>query len=133
MAAGMAMDNRRKFIDSLLGAELETALSLVHPECVIRHPPVPYGGERVGPEGFREILRALNDNFELEVEKTEQLLVDDYLIVRYWATFTHKKTGRSTSMTTAEFMRFEDGLIVEMDNYYKAPERVTALMTEVST
>jgi len=32
----------------------------------------------------------------------------------------------------AEFYRFEDGLVVEGDNYYKSPENVAALMQESS-
>jgi hypothetical protein len=128
----MGTDNRQKFIDSLLNNDFETALALIHPACVIRHPPgLPYGGVVFGPAGFQGILEALTSAFDLEVEKVETLVADDYLVVRFWAKFIHKQSGKFAEMTTAEFYRFEDGLVVEQDNYYKSPEKITEMMTEL--
>lgn len=124
---------KREFIDSMRRGDFEKTLSMIHPECIIRHPPgLPYGGDVIGPKGFRGILDALSSEFDLDVPKIEVLDVDDYLIVRFWATFIHKKSKKSTTMTTVEIYRFEDGLVVEQDNYYKAPERVTELMKDAS-
>jgi hypothetical protein len=128
----MPKDPRQEFIDALLVGDNDKAVSFIHPDCVTRHPPgLPYGGELHGPEGYLQLLNALNDNFELDLEKAEVLMVEnDHVLVRYWATMINRTTRNSTTQTVAELYRFENGLCVEQDNYYKAPERVTALMEE---
>lgn len=129
----MDRDPRLVFLDSMLNGDIETSLSFIHPDCIIRHPPgVSYGGDLIGPEGFRGLLGALFGAFDMDLERTESLLVDDYLIVRFWATFIHKESKKATTQTVAEFYRFQDGLVVEGDNYYKSPEVVAALMEESS-
>lgn len=133
MVIRVDVDPRQAFLDSMLSGDIETSLTFIHPDCIIRHPPgVSYGGDLVGPEGFRGLLGALFGAFDMDLEKTESLLVDEYLIVRFWATFIHKSSGKSETQTVAEFYRFEDGLVVEGDNYYKSPENVAALMQESS-
>ncbi|WP_408899775.1 nuclear transport factor 2 family protein (plasmid) [Nocardioides sp. R1-1] len=128
----MTTDPRREFVESLLGGDSEKAISFIHPECVTRHPPtLPYGGDLMGPEGYRQLQDALWSTFDLDLEKTDVRYVDDdHVLVRFWATFIHKVTRKTAKMTVAEIYRFEDGMCVEQDNYYKSPELVTALILE---
>ena len=80
---------------------------------------------------MKSIVNGLVANFDLELEKTETLMIgDDMVLQRFWATFVNKKTGKRAKMTVAEIYRFEDGLCVEQDNYYKSPEIVAEMMAE---
>ena len=58
-----------------------------------------------------------------------QFLADDDKVVLYYRlTFTERGSGESIEMPVAEVLSVRDGLIVELDVFYKDPSAVTALM-----
>ena len=127
----MSRDVRQHFVDLMMQWS-EEQYEYIHPDCIISHPPVlQYGGTKHGPAGIKSIVDALAANFDLEVEKTQTLLSgDDMVVQRFWVTFVNKKSGRRAQMTVAEIYRFEDGLCVEQDNFYKSPEIVAEMIAE---
>ncbi len=50
------------------------------------------------------------------------------IVSRFRLTFTACASGRTTEMSLVELYRVSDGLIVELDVYYKDPSAVTALL-----
>lgn len=66
---------------------------------------------------------------ELTPSPDMQYLVDDDNVVLYYRlTFTARASGKSVEMGVAEVLTVRDGLIVELDVYYKNPSAVTALL-----
>jgi hypothetical protein len=128
----MTKDVRQDFVDLIMQWS-EKQYDYIHPDCVISHPPVlQYGGTKTGPVGMKSIIDGLAANFDLEVEKTEtQLIGEDTVVQRFsGATFINKKSGKRATMNVVEIYRFEDGLCVEQDNFYKSPEIVAEMITE---
>ena len=58
-----------------------------------------------------------------------QYLVDgDKVVLYYRLTFTARASGKSVEMGVAEVFTVRDGLIAELDVYYKNPSAVVALL-----
>ncbi|SEO57689.1 nuclear transport factor 2 family protein [Trujillonella endophytica] len=128
----MTGDARQRFVDPQMQWS-EEQYDYIHPDCVISHPPVlQYGGTKNGPAGMKSIIDGLAANFELHVEKVEtQLFGDDLVVQRFLgATFVNRKSGRRATMNVVEIYRFDDGLCVEQDNFYKSPEIVAEMIAE---
>jgi len=127
----MAEDNRQRYVDLLLKWS-EEQYDYIHPDAVINHvPSLPYGGTKRGPAGIKAIVDGLAANFEVEQDKIETLLVgDDTVLVRFWVHLVNKKSGRREPLTVAEIYRFQDGLCVEQDIFYKTPEVVVDMLDE---
>ena len=90
---------------------------------------VPYSGEYHGPDGFFELYGKMKKAMELTPGKTVQyLLADDAVAIRGRLTFTSRASGKSVEMSLVEIYTVRDGLIVELDVYYKDPSAVTALL-----
>lgn len=128
----MPKDIRLQYID-LMMAFSEEQYKFIHPDCVISHPPVlQYGGTQTGPAGMKNIIDGLVANFDIEVDRTETHLIGDHTVLQLFldAKFVNKKSGKRTTMNVAEIYRFENGLCVEQDNFYKSPEIVAELIAE---
>lgn len=90
---------------------------------------VPYSGEYHGPDGFFELLGKMNDAMELSPGKTVQyLLGEDSVAIRGRLKFTARTSGKSAEMSLVEIYTVRDGLIAELDVYYKDPSAVAALL-----
>ncbi|ORA20611.1 hypothetical protein BST14_01070 [Mycobacterium arosiense ATCC BAA-1401 = DSM 45069] len=60
-----------------------------------------------------------------------QYLVDDdqeIVVLYYLLTFTAHASGESVEMKVAEVVSVRDGLIVELDVFYKNPSALTTLL-----
>ena len=94
-------------------------------------PSIQYGGTKRGPAGIKAIVDGLAANFVVEQDKIETLLVgDDKVLVQFWVHFVKKKSGRREPLAVAEVYRFEDGLCVEQDIYYRTPEVIVDMLNE---
>ena len=94
-------------------------------------PSIPYGGTQRGPAGIKAIVDGLARNFEVEQDRIETTLVgDDKVLVQFWVHFVNKKSGRREPLAVAEVYRFEDGLCVEQDIYYRTPEVIVDMLNE---
>lgn len=119
-----------KFVDAILGARLEDARRLLHDELVVHEAGgVPYTGDYHGPEAFFELLIKINESLELIPTPPMQFLsTDNTVAMRYRLTFTARATGESVEMGVVEVFTIRDGLIVELDVFYRDPTAVTALL-----
>jgi hypothetical protein len=120
-----------KFMNAIVDERLDDARSLLHDEFVVHEAGgVPYSGDYHGPRGFFELLMNINEVLELTPSPAIQyLLADDTVAMFYRLTFTARTTGESVEMGVVEVYSVRDGLIVELDVFYKDPSAVAALLT----
>ena len=129
----MTEDNRAlvvKFVSAVGEGRLDDARSLLHDEFVTHAAAgVPYSGEYRGPDRFFELLTKIYDVLEPTPSPDMQFLADDDKVVLYYRlTFTARASGERVEMSMAEVFTVHDGLIVELDVFYKDPLAVTALL-----
>jgi ketosteroid isomerase-like protein len=119
-----------KFVNANLEGRLDDSRSLLHDEFVVREAGgVPYSGDYHGPQGFFELFMKINDVLELTPDPAIQYLVaDDTVAMRYRLTFTSRASGKSVEMDVVEVFSIRDGLIVELDVFYRDPSAVKALL-----
>src|SRR5271168_3677152 len=128
MSVSKTEDVARALLDSMRSGDLAGALATITDDCVIRaSTALPWGGERVGQEGFSGILQTMGTLFAADIHSYEVFADGDVAIVRAQTTFTSRSTGQATPMAIAEIYRVQDGRIAEMDVYYKDPQVIGAL------
>jgi uncharacterized protein len=119
-----------KFAKAVVEARLDDARLLLHDDFVTHEAGgLPYSGEYHGAEGFFELLGKMNEGLELTLGHSVQfLLAENTAAMRSRVTFTSRASGNSVEMGLVEVYTVRDGLIVELDVYYKDPAAVTALL-----
>jgi hypothetical protein len=119
-----------QFSKALGEKDLDQACTLLHHDLVVHEAGgLPYSGEYHGPQGFRELLAKMNESMELTAGPvTRDCLSDDTVVSRFRLTFTARTSGESVEMGLVELYKVQDGLIIELDVYYKDPSAVTALL-----
>jgi ketosteroid isomerase-like protein len=119
-----------KFVDAFGDRRLDDALSLLHDEFVVHAAgDVPYSGDYVGPSGFLELITKMTEALELSPSPDMQFLADsDKVVLHYRLKFTARASGENAEMSLAEVFTVRDGLIVELDVFYKNPSDVKALL-----
>jgi ketosteroid isomerase-like protein len=76
---------------------------------------IPHAGRHVGVDALISVLRAIHIDFEQTNRALTGLLVDGGRVAaRRSVEWRHRGTGRRGRVDLADFVRFEDGLIVEM-------------------
>jgi ketosteroid isomerase-like protein len=119
-----------KFVDAIVNQRVDEALSLLHDEIVVHAAgDVPYSGDYRGPAELFELLTKISEVLELTPSPETQVLADgDKVMLHSRLTFTARASGESVEMGVAEVYTVRDGLIVELDVYYKNPSAVEALL-----
>jgi ketosteroid isomerase-like protein len=119
-----------RFMQAIVEVRLDDARSLLHDEFIVHEAGgLPYSGEYYGPQGFFELFRRMNEDLELTPDPAIQyLLSDDTFAMRYRLKFTARASGRSVEMSLVEVYTVRNGLIVELDVYYKDPSAVAKLL-----
>ena len=119
-----------EFAKAIVEARLDDARLLLHDDFVTHEAGgLPYSGEYRGADGFFELFGKMNEGLELTLGHAVQfLLAEDTAAMRSRVTFTSRATGNSVEMGLVEVYTVRDGLIVELDVYYKDPAAVTALL-----
>jgi ketosteroid isomerase-like protein len=117
------------FVDAFGDQRLDDALSLLHDEFVVHAAgDVPYSGDYFGPSGFLALITKMSEALELSPSPDMQFLADsNKVVLHYRLTFTARASGESVEMSVAEVFTVRDGLIVELDVFYKNPLAVDAL------
>ncbi len=120
-----------QFSKALGDKDLERACALLHRDLVVHEAGgLPYSGEYHGPQGFRELWTKMNESMELTPGPvTRDCLSDDTVVSRFRLAFTARTSGESVEMDLVELYKVHDGLIVDLDVYYKDPSAVAALLT----
>jgi ketosteroid isomerase-like protein len=119
-----------KFVDAFGEQRLDDALSLLREDFVIHAAgDVPYSGDYRGPAGFAELITQMSQVLEFTPSPDMQFLSDnDKVVLHYRLTFTARASGLSAEMSMAEVFTIRDGLIAELDVFYKNPSAVGALL-----
>lgn len=119
-----------KFVVAFGEGRLDDALSLLHDEFVIHAASgVPYSGDYLGAKGFARLITTMMELLQLTPSPEMEYLVDgDKVVIYYRLTFTARASGDSVEMRVAEVFSVRDGLIAELDVFYKDPSAVAALL-----
>jgi hypothetical protein len=128
--ADAALTTVQRFMNSMVEGDLDGARSLMHDDFVCYEAGgLPYSGDYHGPDGFFELVATIFGAMELTPGSDMQFLrADDTIAARFPLTFTARATGEKVHMTFVEVYTVRDGLITELDVYYKDPSAVTALL-----
>ena len=119
-----------RFVVAFGEGRLDDALSLLQDDFVVHAAGgVPYSGDYQGAQGFSELITKIIEVLELTPSPDMQYLVDgDKVVLYYRLTFTARASGDSVEMGVAEVFSVRDGLIAELDVFYKDPSAVVALL-----
>ena len=100
--------------------DLEALLALMHPELETFEPEsLPYGGTWKGREGFAALLEKLMGLAELSIQDAQIHEIDEGVMMEIEFSFTSHKDGEVFRTSAVEIDRLEDGLVREIDIYYK--------------
>jgi uncharacterized protein len=129
-APGDALATVERFMNAIVEERLDDARGVLHDEFVAYEAGgVPYSGEYHGPQGFFDLLAKMTEGMEFTPGPAPQcLLAGDSVAVRSRVMFTSRASGKSVDMRLVEVYTVRDGLIVELDVYYKDPSAVAALL-----
>jgi uncharacterized protein len=118
------------FMRAIVEERFDDGRILLHDDFVVYEAGgLPYSGEYHGPDGFFELFGKMNEAMELSPGETVQYLVTgDIVAIRGRLKFTARASGQSVEMNLVEIYTVRDGLIVELDVYYKDPSAVAALL-----
>jgi uncharacterized protein len=121
-----------QFSKALGDKDLDRACALLHHDLIVHEAGgLPYGGEYHGPQGFRELMTKMNDCMELTAGPvTRDALSDNTVVSRFRLAFTERTSGGGVEMDLVELYKVRDGLIVDLDVYYKDPAAVAALLAQ---
>ena len=130
--ADTALATVQRFMGAMVDGDVDAARSLMAADFVCYEAGgLPYSGEYHGPDGFFELAGKIFGAMELTPGSEVQFLRNgDTIAARFPLTFTSRATGKSVHMTFCEIYKVRDGLITELDVYYKDPAAVTALLAE---
>lgn len=76
---------------------------------------IPYAGRHFGVDALLNILRAINIDFAQSEQQIDDVIIDSGgVAMRRSVRWRHRGTGLEGRVDLADFIRFEDGLIVEL-------------------
>ncbi|OBK28941.1 hypothetical protein A5634_19220 [Mycobacterium asiaticum] len=118
------------FVRAFGEGRLDDVLALLHADFVIHAAGgVPYSGDYFGAVGFSELIGKMMPLLDLVPSPEMRYIVDgDKVVLYYRLTFTARASGENVAMNLAEVFSVRDGLIVELDVFYKDPGAVAALL-----
>ena len=120
----------RRFSRALGDRDLTKVETLLHPDLVVHTAGgLPYSGDYYGPDGFLELFAAMTQAMDLTPGTLRQQSLDELTVVsRFRLRFVARASGKCAEMDLVEIYRLSDGLIVELDVYYKDPSAVAAML-----
>lgn len=78
----------------------------------------PFAGPRKGRAAVLEAMQRIGESYELKSYKREIMLVDgDRAAVMSDVSFTQRSTGRNLRFRVANFLRFQDGRVIEFREF----------------
>ncbi len=118
------------FAKAIVEERLDDARGLLDDDFVVYEAGgLPYSGEYHGPAGFFELLGKMNEALELTLGDSVQFLLAGHTVaMRSRLKFASRHSGESVEMSLVEIYTVRNGLIVELDVYYKDPSAVAALL-----
>ncbi len=121
----------RMFTDSLRSGDIGACVALLDEASVFSEAAsLPFGGDYVGPDGFRRMLGAVNRDFRVALQPPEIAGTGDWVAVVVRGTFTSRATGRSMPVDCVDIYRLRNRKIVRVDVHYKEPGALAQLCRE---
>jgi ketosteroid isomerase-like protein len=119
-----------KFVGAFGDQRFDDARSLLHDEFVAHAAgDMPYSGDYRGSAGFLELVTTMSEALEVTPTSEMQFIADgDTVVLHYRLKFTGRVSGKSAEMSMSEVFTVRDGLITELDVFYKNPSAVKALL-----
>ena len=126
------VDVVKRLVEGYIAGDLEAAFSTVHPDIVLHEAAgLPFGGEWAGFEGFQTLLGAIMADYQLEVLAYQAFDTGQGAMVRMDTRFTSRRSGAVLEMPIVELYGFTDGLISDVDVFYKDTRAVVGLADAV--
>jgi hypothetical protein len=117
-----------------MAGRLDEAAQLLHEDLVVHEAPgLPYGGEYHGPKGFFELLGKITSVLTIDQVETRLLEADDTVFSVSALGFISQVSDDRVDTDVVELFKVRDGLIVDLDIFYKDPGAITALMGRAKT
>lgn len=122
----------QEFVSAIGEARFDDARRLLHDDFVIHAAgDVPYRGDYLGPDGFFDLIAQMFTVLELTPSPDMRYIADhDTVALHYRLNFTARASGATAEMAVTEVVTVREGLITELDVFYKNPSAVTALLAE---
>ncbi|WP_235660431.1 nuclear transport factor 2 family protein [Mycolicibacterium gilvum] len=121
----------RRFTTSLASGDLDACIALLDDANVFSESAsLPFGGDYVGGQGFRQLLGNVGRDFRVELDPPEIAGANNWVAVVVHGTFTSRRTGRSMPVECVDIYRLSGDKIVRVDVHYKDPGALTELCRE---
>lgn len=109
-----------RLVAGVRAMDLAAVLDQMHPEVEVYEPEsLPYGGAWKGRDGFAALLQKLVGLAALSIEDAKIHETGEGLIMEMQISFTSRKDGEVFRTSAVEIDRLEDGLVREINVYYK--------------
>jgi ketosteroid isomerase-like protein len=124
------LETVRRFSRALGDRDLTKVASLLHRDLVVHTAGgLPYSGDYYGPQGFLELFAAMTRVMDLAPGPLCQQSLDEQTVVsRFRLRFVARSSGKQAEMDLVEIYQVSDGLIVDLDVYYKDSSAVAAVL-----
>jgi ketosteroid isomerase-like protein len=124
------LETVRRFSRALGDRDLAEVESLLHRDLVVHTAGgLPYSGDYYGPQGFLELFAAMTQVLELTPgPRCQQSLDEQTVVSRFRLRFVARSSGKHAEMDLVEIYQVSDGLIIDLDVYYKDPSAVAAVL-----
>jgi ketosteroid isomerase-like protein len=120
----------RRFMSATGASGRAERTRLLHQDFVVSSAGgLSFSGEYRGPQGFFDLMGRMNEVLDLTPGPiTLNPLGQDAVAASFRLTFTARSSGKHVETDLVEIYTLRDGLIVNLDVYYKDPSAVAALM-----
>lgn len=108
------------FFGSVIKGDMDTALSIIHPECdwVYNGPDcIPFAGKFHGPQGVAEYLMKFNEACEIVEFKPEMLWDDDKIIMTAKEINRGRASGKTITLDITQIFKVRFGQIVSFQEF----------------
>ncbi len=116
-------------LDVFAKGDMGIVTTSFHPNLMVHEAAsLPFGGQHKGLDAFADMLKSLGATYDIAVTDRDLRSAGDAVILHMDLTVTSRATGRSASLPAIEIYRFTDGLISDIDAFYKDTKAMVDLL-----
>ncbi len=109
-----------RLTNAFSAGDLETVLAMFHPQIrILEAPSLPWGGTHHGREGFVALQATMHQWWDTAIKDLEVFDAGHVAVLHERMEITGKSTGRSMELDVVDIFSFREGMISEIDVYYK--------------
>jgi ketosteroid isomerase-like protein len=118
------------FVKAIGDGRLDDVRRLLHDDVVAHATAgVPFSGDYYGHDGFFGLLAKIFEVLEVSLDPDIRYIADEENVVLYYRlTLTSRSSGKTVEMRVAEVLALRDGLIAELDVFYKDPVALATIL-----